>query len=220
MDFNTSVVDSLCETTISDIRSYTKEKTLLNFHEINSYFNKEKPTDIDSVINIYLSLLNTFIIFNNTQSSNITKKLNSIRQSINDIESFQKLSSWIIKMIETNIDLVDRSRYSPAVEKALEFIELNYQEIMNVMEIADHVNLSLDYFSRLFKKEVGDTLNSYLINFRLDKASIILISSNLSIQEVAQRVGIENGSYFSKCFKNKFNTQPIQFRIQTKQSEK
>lgn len=219
MDFDTNEVDSLCETAISDIRSYTKEKTISNLHEINSYFSNKRPTDIDSVINIYLSLLNTFIIFNNTNARNVTKKLNMIRQSINGFGDFNQLSDWIIQMFETNIDLVDRSRYSPAVENALEFIELNFKEITNVMEIAEHVNLSLDYFSRLFKKEVGDTLNSYLINFRLDKASIILISSNLSIQEVAQRVGIENGSYFSKCFKKKFNTQPIQFRIQTKQSE-
>ena len=218
-DFENDTIDSLCETVISDIRSYNKEKTVSDIHEINSYFGAARPTDVDSLINVYLSLISTFIIFNNTKSRNITKKLDAIRQSVAAIDSFDELSDWIVSMFESNIDLVDRNRYSEAVEKAIEFIELNYQSIVNVSEIADHVNLSPDYFSRLFRKEVGETLNSYLIDFRLEKASVILISSNLSIQEVARKVGIENGSYFSKCFKKRFNTQPIQFRVQTKQSE-
>ncbi len=218
-DFDTNTVDSLCETAISDIRSYNKEKTVSDIHEMNSYFSTARPTDVESLINVYLSLVSTFIIFNNSKSRDITRKLDAIRQSVTGIDCFDELSAWIVSMFESNIDLVDRSRYSEAVEKSIEFIEQNYQSIVNVSEIADHVNLSPDYFSRLFRKEVGETLNSYLINFRLEKASIILISSNLSIQEVARKVGIENGSYFSKCFKKKFNTQPIQFRVQTKQSE-
>ena len=217
-DFNTTAVDNLCETVISDIRSYLKEKTLRNFQDLNRFFSGSCPSDVESVINIYQALLNTFFIYNNTQSRTITKELNTIRATISGFEDFGSLSGWVIRTIENSTDLVDRVKYSPAVENAIEFIELNFQTISSVNEIADHVNLSLDYFSRLFKKEVGDTLNSYLINFRLNKASMILISSNLSIQEVAERVGIENGSYFSKCFKKKFHTQPIQFRIQTKQT--
>ncbi|MDC7232835.1 MAG: response regulator [Spirochaetales bacterium] len=218
-DLDTAAVDSLCETAISDIRSYEKEKTLINLYDLNAYFSKYTPSDVDSVVSVYLSIVDTFIVFNNSNSRNITRKLDNSRQLFKNLERFHELSSRVLELIESNIDLVDRSRYSPAVEKALEFIEQNYQDITNVMEISDSVNLSLDYFSRLFKKEVGDTLNSYLVNFRMEKASVILISSNLSVQEVAQRVGIENGSYFSKCFKKKFNTQPIQFRIQTRQSD-
>ena len=59
-DFDANAVDSLCETVISDIRSYLKEKTLTNLHEINSYFLKNHPTEVEDIINIYLALVDTF----------------------------------------------------------------------------------------------------------------------------------------------------------------
>ncbi|MXI87757.1 helix-turn-helix domain-containing protein [Sphaerochaeta halotolerans] len=85
-------------------------------------------------------------------------------------------------------------------------------------EIAEHVNLSLNYFSRVFKNEAGIPISSYLMHFRLDKASVMLKSSDLSIKEIALKVGIENVSYFSRSFKKKFQVQPIIFRVQSKGS--
>ncbi len=85
-------------------------------------------------------------------------------------------------------------------------------------EIAEHVNLSLNYFSRVFKNEVGIPISSYLMHFCLDKASVMLKSSDLSIKEFALKVGIENVSYFSRSFKKKFQVQPIIFRVQSKGS--
>ncbi|MCF7940703.1 MAG: response regulator [Spirochaetia bacterium] len=214
-EFDTEQVDSFCDITLSNIRSYAKEKTIEQLKEINAYFRKTQPTDIDAVINIYMALLSTFIIYTNKKSRRVTEKLEALRSAINSFRTFEQLSVWIVQTIESNAELIERNRFAPAVEHALEYIEEHYTDIRSVTQIADHVNLSLDYFSRFFKKQVGVTLNSYLINYRLDKASIILLSSNLSVQEVAKKVGIENGSYFSKCFKKKFHTQPIQFRIHT-----
>jgi len=212
---DTEQVDDLCDNVLSAIRFYDKEKTLTHLEALNSYFQVARATDVDEVIHIYLSVLSTFIIYNNKKSRRLTEKLESLRNTVQSFESFSTLSEWILQIVENNAELMSRNRYSIAVENALEYIEEHYQSIGSVAEIAEHVNLSLDYFSRHFKKEVGVTLNSYLINFRLDKASVILLSSNLSVQEVAKKVGIESGSYFSKCFKKKFHTQPIRFKIQT-----
>jgi len=101
----------------------------------------------------------------------------------------------------------------------LSYIDTNYASIGYIKAIADHVNLSLDYFSRVFRKEVGIPVNSYLMNYRLDKASVMLKSCDLSIKEVALKVGFENVSYFSRSFKKKFQVQPIIFRVQSKEGE-
>ncbi|MDC7245285.1 MAG: response regulator [Sphaerochaetaceae bacterium] len=215
-NFDSEAVDSLCDQTLAEIRLYKDDTIVQSIRKLNTYFREYRPTDTDAVKSIYLAILSTFVIYNNKKSRNVTGKLESIRTSISEFSQFDSLAKWALAIIENNADLVSRSRFSPSVESALDYIEEHYQSINSVNEIADHVNLSPDYFSRYFKKEVGVTLNTYLINYRLDKASIILLSSNLSVQEVAKKVGIDNGSYFSKCFKKKFHTQPIQFRIQTK----
>ncbi|MBB6481165.1 response regulator [Spirochaeta isovalerica] len=214
--YETAEIDSLCEKTISRIRSFSREQTLQHLREINEYFHTATPTDVESLMNIYLLLLNSYFIYNYAKSKEVINKLNIIRASISGFETFSELSEWALKAIDDKNDLINSNKYSTPVKEAIGFIESNYDKIISVPDIAEYVNMSHDYFSRLFKKEVGETLNSFLINYRLDKASIIILSSDLSIQEVARKVGIENGGYFSKCFKKKFQMQPIQFRIQAK----
>ncbi len=211
-------VGALSDRIIGAIRSYAKERTTLALHELTSYFQEVRPTDIDFVKHTYASLLSTFVIYNNKQSQSISEKLEVILSTVYSLDSFKALVSWTEAMIENDAKLIRRSGFSAPVKEALLFIEQNYASIGYVKEIAEHVNLSLDYFSRVFKNEVGIPISSYLMHFRLDKASVMLKSSDLSIKEIAIKVGIENVSYFSRSFKKKFQVQPIMFRVQAKGS--
>jgi AraC-like DNA-binding protein len=214
--YDASLVGALCDKTIAAIRSYSKEGTVSTIENIHSYFEMVRPTDIDFVKNTYSALLSTFVIYNNKESKTIAEKLETVLSTIHSFTSFKALKSWVSNTIDNDSDLISRNKFSVPVEEALRYVEKNYQSIGYANEIADQVNLSLDYFSRVFKKEMGITISSYLIHYRLDKASVMLKSSNLSIKEIAQKVGIENVSYFSKSFKKKFHVQPIGFRIQSK----
>jgi YesN/AraC family two-component response regulator len=209
-------VGALCDRTIAAIRSYSKDETVSSIENLHSYFETVQPTDIEYVKNTYSALLSTFVIYNNKEAKVIAEKLETVLSTIHSFTSFKALKFWVSSTIDNDADLINRNKFSAPVEEALRYVEKNYQVIGYVNEIAEQVNLSLDYFSRVFKKEMGITISSYLINYRLDKASVMLKSSNLSIKEIAQKVGIENVSYFSKSFKKKFHVQPIGFRIQSK----
>ncbi|NCC65059.1 MAG: response regulator [Spirochaetia bacterium] len=212
-------VGSLSDRVISAIRCYSKEQTTIALDELTNYFKEARPTDIDFVKHTYASLLSTFVIYNNKQSQSISEKLEVILSTIYSFDSFASLVVWAKTTIENDAMLIRRSSFSSPVKEALLFIEHNFASIRYVKDIADHVNLSLDYFSRVFKKEVGLPISSYLMHYRLDKASVMLKSSDLSIKEIAQKVGIENVSYFSRSFKKKFQVQPIVFRVQSKEGE-
>jgi len=215
-EYEAFTVGTLCDKAIASIRSYSKEETVVALKDLNTHFEKVRPTDIEFVKNTYSALLSTFVIYNNKESKIIAEKLETILSTIHSFDSFSSLKSWVASTIYNDSDLIRRNKFSAPVEEALRFVEKNYQSIGYVTEIAEQVNLSLDYFSRVFKKEMGITISSYLINYRLDKASVMLKSSTLSIKEIARKVGIENVSYFSKSFKKKFHVQPIGFRIQSK----
>lgn len=207
-------VSDLSDRIIAAIRCYEKEKTITALEDLTTYFLHSRPTDIDFVKHTYASLLSTFVIYNNKQSQSISEKLEVILSTVYSFDSFASLVSWSEKTIENDAKLIRRSGFSTAVNEALLFIEKHYASIGYANEIAEHVNLSLDYFSRVFKKEVGIPISSYLMHYRLDKASVMLKSSDLTIKEIAQKVGFENVSYFSRSFKKKFQVQPIIFRVQ------
>jgi len=217
--YDEAKVGVLSDRIIGSIRSYSKERTTLALQELTNYFWDIRPTDIDFVKHTYASLLSTFVIYNNKQSQSISEKLEVILSTVYSFDSFPSLVSWAMDTIENDANLIRRSGFSSPVKEALSLIENNFASIGYIKEIADHVNLSLDYFSRVFKKEVGIPISSYLMNYRLDKASVMLKSCDLSIKEVALKVGFENVSYFSRSFKKKFQVQPIVFRVQSKEGE-
>ena len=95
------------------------------------------------------------------------------------------------------------------VEKIIDYFEDHYADKISLDQIAENMYLSPFYISRIFKAETGDTPIRYLINVRLEHAwEILKEQKELSIQEVAARVGYEDAYHFSKLFKKKFGISP------------
>ena len=95
------------------------------------------------------------------------------------------------------------------VEKIVDYFEDHYDQKISLDRIAGNMYLSPFYVSKIFKAETGDTPIHYLIDIRMEKARELLNQEqNLSIQEVAQRVGYDDAYHFSKLFKKKFGVSP------------
>ncbi len=72
---------------------------------------------------------------------------------------------------------------------------------------------------KFFKKHIGMTSIEYINNYRLEKASALLSSTDKSIMEISLDVGFNSVSYFNKLFKNKYKLTPKEFRIVEKEKE-
>ena len=67
--------------------------------------------------------------------------------------------------------------------------------------MANYVNMNSNYFSRLFKNEIGMSFSDYLLNKRMDVATELLNNSDYSIEEITKAIGIESISYFYRAYK-------------------
>ena len=83
------------------------------------------------------------------------------------------------------------------VQKAADYIKLNYSEKISIKEIADQLYLSPNYLSELFKKHTGKTISEYLTEYRLEKACQLLDHAEYRVGDVSGMVGIHDGRYFS-----------------------
>ena len=83
---------------------------------------------------------------------------------------------------------------------------------LNRMEIAEAMHLNPDYLSYSFHKEFGNTLTSYIASVRMDQAKSLLKKTSEPIQEIAERVGIPNLSYFYRQFRRATGTTPQLYR--------
>ncbi|MEH7379080.1 response regulator [Bacillus sp. JJ1533] len=93
-----------------------------------------------------------------------------------------------------------------------EYVRQNYQNEINLQEIADRFFFSREYISRKFKQEFDDTITDYVMKIRMEKAKELLENPNLKIYEVANLVGYQNEKYFSRLFKKLVGVRPNDYR--------
>ena len=98
------------------------------------------------------------------------------------------------------------------VQKAADYIKLNYSEKISIKEIADQLYLSPNYLSELVKKQTGKTISEYLTEYRLEKACQLLDHAEYRVGDVSGMVGIHDGRYFSNMFKKKYGMTPTEYR--------
>lgn len=90
--------------------------------------------------------------------------------------------------------------------------EILVNGIPTVTQIASDLNLSPNYLSSVLKNISGQSTQEYIHNKLIEKAKEKLSTTELSISEIAYELGFEYPASFSKLFKNKTNSSPIEFR--------
>ncbi len=98
------------------------------------------------------------------------------------------------------------------VKSVVQYLQINYAEYINFTQIASEYNFSASYLTKIFKDYTGTTPIKYLIDYRIMIAKQLLLDTDLTIKEIAEKAGFMDQFYFSKCFKNSCGITPSQFR--------
>ena len=102
--------------------------------------------------------------------------------------------------------------YSKIIQNAINFIVFNLAEPITLSVLAEMNTVNASYFSAQFKRETGTTLTDYINQKRIYASKVLLATTDLPIQEIAERVGFLDESYFSRLFKKLQNQTPKQYR--------
>lgn len=99
-----------------------------------------------------------------------------------------------------------------------EYIEDHIQEKISVGDLANLVHINEQHLMRIFKRETGQSVVEYITERRIIIASNLLKDTNYTINFIADCVGCENYSYFTKLFKRFTGFTPREYRMQFKKS--
>ena len=97
------------------------------------------------------------------------------------------------------------------LKTVLAFFDANYHRPLTLEEIAECVNMSPKYFCRFFKEMTHRTPMDHLNYYRIERACYQLLTSDLSITEIAYNSGFNDLSYFIKTFKRYKGTTPKKY---------
>ncbi|PJN89445.1 bifunctional transcriptional activator/DNA repair enzyme AdaA [Bacillus sp. mrc49] len=107
---------------------------------------------------------------------------------------------------------VEDSPQMRLVRDVIAFLVNQYNQKVELKDIASHVGVSSYYLERLFKKETLQTPRSYLEKIRVDKAAFLLASTSLTNLEISLEVGFQSPSNFYKVFRRLKNCSPGEYR--------
>ena len=94
------------------------------------------------------------------------------------------------------------------IERTLEYINNNLSDDLTLEELANAANYNTIYFHKLFKASTGKTLHEYIEAQRIKKSINLLISTDMTLTQIAYECGFSSQSYFSYAFKRRMGTSP------------
>ena len=175
------------------------------------------PGENDS---IKLSVLELILIaehevYSEKCSSKTFTERSDYLKSIMEFEQNVLLKQWFIsKLTEAchNIVIKKEENLNSVINKAKEYIHMNYSRDISLDDISRKLDLSPYYFSKFFKDTTGINFVEYLTKIRIEKAKVLLKNHERSMKEICMEIGYSDPNYFSRIFKKSTGITPTEYK--------
>lgn len=183
-----------------------------NFEE--HYFNGKlyEPKNVkEAYCRFIWSALETCKDINENEPAQITQK--QLIERIDRAKSSGEMKDILEMMFEGMIkEKVEDDNVGLTVKKTIKMIHEYYKDGITLDEIAGRLNITPEYLSAQFQKEMGLNFSAYIRNYRIGKAKQLLVSGNMKVYEVAEEVGYQDSKYFSRVFRQVTGQKPDEYR--------
>ena len=142
-----------------------------------------------------------------------------LHQEISMIDSLCELEEWLIGHLQGLIQMTEEAAGQTRRKEILEacrYVSRHIEQKISLDEVAASLYLNSSYFSRLFKKEVGETFVEYVTKTKMNRAKELLDETYDPVGRICEKLGYDNQSYFIKLFKNYTGVTPVEYRSHAK----
>lgn len=145
--------------------------------------------------------------------------INKIDKSRNIMEVFELRKEAMYEFTKLVVEEGKSKASSNYVEQCKMYINQKYNSKIYISDIAEALGLSEKYLSKVFKKEIGKTIQEYILEYRVDRAANLLKYSEASILEISDYIGFYSQSHFGKVFKQYKHMTPKEYRDKNQRKE-
>lgn len=151
----------------------------------------------------------------------LCRSLDEIMPKLTKKDYFEEFSLFLVSFFRTLKPIWENHKLLPLhdithgahhSERILEWINEHYAEPFHLERMAQDLHLTPWHLSHLFKECTGSTISNYIAAIRMRQAILLLTTTNRSVSEIGEAVGLTNSSYFCKFFKDHMGITPYQYR--------
>lgn len=217
---NTNNVTEKVDETIFD--NFYKALRLRNIEKISDIIEnfvvqiREKKLSYENANYVIHKLTDLYIDYlKELNLKNIDTSSLSSEEFLKNISDIFHFRMWLLGSISDNYKLLqekDLNQSAEVINKVKTYIIENLGNDLSLNTVSEKVYLSSAYLSKLFKDETGITYIEFITQKRIEKSRELLLNTNLSIEEISQKVGFNTPHYFTKKFKESFGMTPSTFK--------
>lgn len=100
------------------------------------------------------------------------------------------------------------NRNNELIQRVKAYIIDNLAAPLSLESIADHVRISPSYLSKLFKEGVGSNITDFITKSRIQQSCELLLTTDLTIEQIATKVGFNSSAYYIRKFKELYGITP------------
>ncbi|MEA5033014.1 MAG: AraC family transcriptional regulator [Sphaerochaeta sp.] len=137
-----------------------------------------------------------------------------VGQFVMDIPISTTLITDLLKLMHAILQTMKQEPESGVgiIQQVIQIVSNRFAQELRISTIATEVGISPEHLSRLFRKELEQTLSSYITDQRLNAALVMMQKTNMPFKQIAVECGFKNVTYFNTCFKKRFHGTPKEFR--------
>lgn len=139
-------------------------------------------------------------------------------QQIMDCKTLPEVAATNHTMYDDFVHRVHKIRRDPAVspkiQQCMDYLELHTEEEVSIAQLAAMTGYTEYYLSRKFKEETHCSVNDYSKITRIERAKVLLYTTNDSAAQIADRLHFCSGSYFAREFKKFTGQTPAEYRVE------
>lgn len=139
-----------------------------------------------------------------------------------ELDTLTEVKEWLISEC---LSIIAADRYGSVASKrteiaeACQFVTQHLDRKITLEEVAEQLFMNPSYFSRLFKKETGETFIEYVTRMKMNRAKELLERSATPVGKICETLGYDNQSYFIKLFKSFSGLTPVEYRSQLRKGQ-
>ena len=137
----------------------------------------------------------------------IYKSLFQQPSMVRTMDWLKDVSLAIIRRLENR-----RNRHRNLISQVIEYVEKHLAEPHSLKTISYEFDISAPYLGKLFTEDTGDTFANWLNRKRIQKAIELMKTTDLSVKDIAGRIGYSNPNYFYKIFKKYEGINPGEYQ--------